>query len=442
MNPNKLRLIACVAALLSAAGAAGAQEIVSTPAKPFSIYRAGEKIAWQIEVRGQDAAAVTEIRYVLKKNGAQVMREGTLPLADGKATLETSLDEPGAVLGDLRAKAPKGEIKALVGAAVEPEKIRPSAPRPDDFDAFWKAKLADLAAVPANPVLEPAACARPGVDYYKIRMDNIRGSHIYGQLARPKREGKFPALLIVQWAGVYPLAPDWVTSRAEQGWLALNIMAHDLPFDQPADFYKKAMDDGLNAYTSIGNTDRETSYFLRMYLSCYRAAEYLAGRPDWDGRTLVVTGTSQGGCQTIVTAALEPKITAALACVPAGCDTTAQQAGRAFGWPYWQAGARGKDGDKIMQTSRYYDVVNFASRVKCPTLVGLGLVDTTCPPTAVFSMLNQLAGPKEAVVEPPAGHQGPHGPYNARSAAWFRELAQGKTPAIPAEWWKAVEAAK
>ncbi len=41
------------------------------------------------------------------------------------------------------------------------------------------------------------------VEYFKIEMDNINGSHIYGQLARPKREGKFPAPLIVQWAGIY-----------------------------------------------------------------------------------------------------------------------------------------------------------------------------------------------------------------------------------------------
>jgi cephalosporin-C deacetylase len=63
----------------------------------------------------------------------------------------------------------------------------------------------------------------------------------------------------------------------------------------------------LKDYVSIGNDDRDKSYFLRMYLSCYRAADYLAHRPDWDGRTLVVTGTSQGGMQAIVTAGLHPK---------------------------------------------------------------------------------------------------------------------------------------
>ena len=39
---------------------------------------------------------------------------------------------------------------------------------------------------------------KPGVEYFKVQLDNIRGTHVYGQLAKPKKEGKFPALLIVQ----------------------------------------------------------------------------------------------------------------------------------------------------------------------------------------------------------------------------------------------------
>ena len=79
---------------------------------------------------------------------------------------------------------------------------------------------------------------KPNIDYWKITLDNIRGTHIQGQLARPKQGDKFPALLIVQWAGVYPLQKSWVTDRAGEGWLVLNIDAHDLPIDEPADFYQ------------------------------------------------------------------------------------------------------------------------------------------------------------------------------------------------------------
>jgi cephalosporin-C deacetylase-like acetyl esterase len=167
-----------------------------------------------------------------------------------------------------------------------------------------------------------------------------------------------------------------------------------------------------------------------MYLSCYRAADYLTRRPDWDGKTLVVTGGSQGGMQTIVTAALHPGVTAAVADVPAGCDLNGPEAGRAPGWPMWYWQTQGKDERKVREAARYYDVVNFAPRVKRPVLIGLGLVDTTCPAPGVFTMANQLRGPKEVVVMPAAGHGGDHTAYWKRSEAWFSALVKGEGPPV------------
>jgi cephalosporin-C deacetylase len=421
------RMFPLTAALLAGATCL-AQEIVITPQKTNGVYEVGEKIRWRVEAKREAATNVTSVRYVLKKGGWTVTRQGKLELANGAASLETSLDEPGTILAEFEADVAAKKIKAQAGAAIAPDKIRPSAAPPADFEAFWTAKLEELKAVPPNPTLEPDESGKATVDYFNIQMDNIRGSHIYGQLAKPKKEGKFPAMLIVQWAGVYGL-PKWnVVGQAERGWLALNIMAHDLPFDKPEDFYKQAAQTTLRDYVAVGNQDREKSYFLRMYLSCYRAADYLSQRPDWDGRTMVVTGTSQGGLQAIMTAAIHPKITALMANVPAGCDRTGPLVGRAAGWPGWY-GQNGT-GREITETSRYYDVMNFAPRVKCPALVAVGLIDVTCPPSGVFATCNQFQGPKEMVVMVTSGHQdvkGSQARYYARAEAWNKALLRGET---------------
>src|SRR5258708_38853933 len=152
---------------------------------------------------------------------------------------------------------------------------------------------------------------------------------MYGQLARPAKGEKFPAMLVVQYAGVYPLPKTNVTSPAAEGWLTLNIMAHDLPFDKPPEFYKDQNEHALKNYTAIGNDDREKSYFLRMFLGCYRVVEYISKRSDWDGKTLVITCTSQGGLQSFVSAGLNPKVTVLMVNVPVGCDNTAELARRA-----------------------------------------------------------------------------------------------------------------
>jgi len=292
---------------------------------------------------------------------------------------------------------------------------------PDDFDVFWKSKLDELSKVPAEPKLTETDCGKTGVSYWKITMNNIRGSHIQGQLARPNKGEKFPAMLIVQWAGVYPLQKPWVTDPASQGWLALNIEAHDLPIDEPEDFYKKQSEGALKDYPAIGNEDRETSYFLRMYLSCYRAGEYLTQRPDWDGKMLLVTGGSQGGLQTLMTAGFHPRVTAAIASVPAGCDLTGPLAERSPGWPMWYWKTDGKDPKKVREASRYYDVMNFTPKITCPILVVVGLVDETCPPAGILAAVNQAKGKKEIVLLPHGVHMGSfnsHKMFNDRSWAW------------------------
>jgi cephalosporin-C deacetylase-like acetyl esterase len=413
-----------------------AQQLAVTPQKATGIYNVGEVIRWQVNLKGN--TSITEVNYSIKKGGLKELTQGTLKLVDGAGVIEAKLDEPGTVLAEVNFKLPDGKVeKAFGGAAVEPEKIKPSSTRPDDFDEFWKSKLKELKSVPVNAKLEPGQSDKPNVDYYKISMDNIRGTHIQGQLARPSQGKKFPALLIVQWAGVYGLQKSWVMDRAAEGWLVLNINAHDLPIDQPESFYKDQFGGPLKDYWAIGNESRDTSYFLRMYLSCYRAAEYLTKRSDWNGKTLVVQGGSQGGQQALVTAALHPKITAALANVPAGSDMLGPDMGRAPGWPMWYWRTAGKDADQVRKASRYYDVVNFMPRVKCPVLVSAGLIDDVCPPSGIFAALNQTRGPKEVVVLVRGDHYGAndsHADYNKRCwGDWLPALRQGKAAPVKEE---------
>ncbi len=144
-------------------------------------------------------------------------------------------------------------------------------------------------------------------------------------------------------------------------------------------------------YQAIGNTDREKSYFLNMYLRDSRALDYLLTRPDWDGKTIVLTGGSMGGQQSIALAGLRPdKITAALVCVPAGADTNGDLHGRKAGYPNWPS-----NNPDAMKTALYFDTVNFASRIRAAVMAGMGFIDTTAPPAGNWTMLNQIPVPKE-----------------------------------------------
>lgn len=426
-------LVAAVGAMLWLVSLANAQEIVASPANTTGVYDVGQTVQWTVKTIGDKAADLKDATYVIKRNGLTVIADGKVDLSSGSATVESKLDGPGALLLELKTKAGEKDVRGLGGAVVAPKEIPPIV-APADFDSFWADKVKELQAVPVNAKLEPVDSERPTVDYFKLTMDNIRGSHVYGQIAKPKKEGKFPAILIVQWAGVYGLPKTNVTQHAEKGWLALNIMAHDLPFDQPAEFYTTAASTTLKNYLMQGAEDRDKSYFLRMYLACYRAVDYLASRDDWDGKTIVVTGTSQGGQQTLVTAGLHPKVTAAMANVPAGCDANGLADGRAIGFPYWGNNAKKLNKPAITEAARYYDAANFAARIKCPTLVSAGLLDETCPPAGVIVAFNAIKAPKRLIVMPESDHRGKRKdaqkPYFAIAGAWLAAIVKGDTVPI------------
>lgn len=391
-----------IAFLLTAAfssaqrGAPIPQQLAFTPYHSTGIYDIGETVGWTV-TPGPDEPSYA-YKWTVRRNNAVVLKEGKLDLSSGKDRIEIIGDEPEMLYVAIEpiAKATgdsptsfvggnTGRNNGLyaVGAAVAPLKIGLAAPRPADFDVFWSEKLSAQAKVPINPVLTPVQADIPGVEMNAFVLDAL-GSHTQGYIARPIREGKYPALILLQYAGVYALNAHAVVSRAAEGWLVVDVDSHDkLPSDPSGNAPRN--------YAAVGNTDREKSYFLNMYLRDSRALDYLMSRPDWDGKTIVLMGTSMGGQQSLVLAGLRPEnITAVLACVPAGADANGDLHGRKAGYPNWPS----NDPD-VMRTALYFDPINFASRIKAPVLAAIGFIDTTSPPAGIWTALNQIPVAKE-----------------------------------------------
>jgi cephalosporin-C deacetylase-like acetyl esterase len=371
--------------------------LVFEPLRASNIYKVGERAGWNIHALL--GAGYTKYSYELRENNLKVLQSGTVDLSSGLATIETTLDHPGMLYLRLSyigvpepATPPTAQEldKLTVAAAVAPEQIRLPAAKPADFDSFWAAKLAALKQVPINPKLAPAASDRENVDLYTVTLDSLN-SKAHGYLAVPKSGGKHPALIYYQYAGVYALQKSLVTDRAAEGWLALDVDSHDMEPDQAT---------APRDYAKIGNDDRETSYFLNMYLRDTRALDYIQSRPDWDGRTIVISGMSMGGQQSLATAGLNPgRVTAMIINVPAGADFSGDLHGSKHGYPNWPV-----DDPKVVETARYFDVMNFAPAIKAKSLVAFGFIDTTSPPFGVLAAFNQIQGPKEAVPMPASDH--------------------------------------
>ena len=127
----------------------------------------------------------------------------------------------------------------------------------------------------------------------------------------------------------------------------------------------------------------------RVYLACVRSIDFLTPIPEWDGKNVIVQGGSQGGALALITAGLDTRVTACVANHPALSDMAGYKAGRAGGYPHFFRVAGMDTADKL-NTMAYYDVVNFARRIKIPTYLTCGFNDDTCPPTTSYIVYNVL----------------------------------------------------
>jgi cephalosporin-C deacetylase len=82
--------------------------------------------------------------------------------------------------------------------------------------------------------------------------------------------------------------------------------------------------------------------------------------------------------------------------------------------------------EDTMVVLRYFDAVNFADRVSCPTLLALGLEDNVVPAKTVYGIANHLKVPYELMEFPVSHSDGPEEEQWAQfEAYWLRLALQG-----------------
>jgi cephalosporin-C deacetylase-like acetyl esterase len=300
--------------------------------------------------------------------------------------------------------------RGLATAAFAPETIQPTQKDPADFDEFWAAGKAALAKIPmdAKVTLLPEY-GNALVDCYHVNLQNVGmgavPSRFYGVMCEPKAPGKYPALLSVPGAGVRPYRG--LAEMAARGIITFQVGIHGIPVTMEQHVYDSLGAGALMAYNTFGLDSRDRYYFKRVYLGCVRANDFLVKHPKFDGVNLAVTGGSQGGALSIVTAGLDPRVKGLAAYYPALADVTGYLANRAGGWPHMFRATEGvqmhRTPEKIATTA-YYDVVNFARRVKVPGLYTWGFNDETCPPTSMYAAYNVIPGQKKLMLAIETGH--------------------------------------
>jgi cephalosporin-C deacetylase len=380
-------------------------------------YQPGEPVRFNVSITG-DGQPLDGVELTYRV-GPEM-----LPATEQKVTLGAgglvidgdTLQAPGFIRCVVTTRVEGRVYRGVATAALSPEKIQPTQKEPADFDAFWNSAKAELAKTPmqARRTLIPEACTDQ-LDVYHVSLRTAGASNantgaaarVYGILCVPKAPGRYPAILQVPGAGVRPYAG--MKDLAARGAITLQIGIHGVPVNMVQEVYDQLALGALNGYPTFNLDNRDTYYYRRVYLGCVRANDYLVSLPEFDGKNLLVTGGSQGGQLSIVTAALDPRVTGLAATYPAYCDVTGYLHGRAGGWPHMMN--RTLDGqpsphasEAKIATTAYYDVVNFARRLKVPGHYTWGYNDEVCPPTSMYAAYNVISAPKQLLLALETGH--------------------------------------
>jgi cephalosporin-C deacetylase-like acetyl esterase len=394
-----------------------------------ALYKKGESVSFQVALQlDKQPVSGVEVSYTMSKDGVAPIINGKAKLENGKATITGQLDEPGFLICRVTYQTNKLNFSSLGGAGIDPTQIKPSLPVPDDFDAFWQEKKAQLAAVPGSPNLTPVKSPVAGVETFDLQAASI-GKPVSGYFARPAdaKPRSLPAILLVHGAGVRSASLGGAANWAKQGLLALDINAHGIPNGQPEKYYTDLANGELKDYRAIGRDSRDTIYFMGMCLRLIRAIDFLTAQTDWDGKTVIVYGSSQGGLQAIAAAGLDKRVTFIAAGVPAGCDHSGVAVNRVNGWPKIVPNDKdGKPDAKVLNAARYIDCMNFATRTKAGGIFTVGFIDGTCPPTSVYAAYNNFSGKKEIFNDIKAGHTNTPKASEAMRQAALKHLAEQK----------------
>jgi cephalosporin-C deacetylase len=384
---------------------------VSTDHADWS-YQPGQPVRFRI-VAVQDGQPISGLK-VTYKIGPEMMSpkidQSAISTADGITVDAGTMTEPGFLRCIATVELNGKTYRGLATAAFQPEAIQPTQQDPADFDQFWAAGKAALAKLPIDARLTPLPdYGNAAADCFHLNLQNVGmntlPSRFYGVLCEPKAPGKYPALLSVPGAGVRPYRG--MAEMAAKGIITLQVGIHGIPVTMEQSVYDSLGTGALSSYNAFGLDNKDRYYYRRVYLGCVRANDFLTSHPKWDGANLAVTGGSQGGALSIVTAALDPRVKGLAAYYPALADVTGYLQNRAGGWPHMFRMTEGplahRTSEKI-ETSRYYDVVNFARRLKVPGLYSWGYNDETCPPTSMYSAYNVIPAQKKLLLALETGH--------------------------------------
>ncbi len=301
---------------------------------------------------------------------------------------------------------------------------QPPLTRPPDFESFWEKTREELGRTSPAVSREQLGEEDPALAFERLAFDSLGGARVSGYAIRWK--DRAPRPLVAHSHGYEgELTPMWRWARAGVNVIGVEARGYGrsrgaLPSPSPW------------GYVLTGIESPEEHVLRGAVCDYMRAVEVGKEIMGSLASRTVLTGASFAGGLAVMAEAIMQVADFLVVAVPS------------FGWAegrrflveegsgqeinsYLEAHPERED--DVMVVLSYFDPMNFAVDVRCPTLVGLGMEDNVVPAPTVYAIANHLGGPHQVVRLPVSHTERPEEKLWERfEAHWLRLAAEGVPP--------------
>ena len=382
-------------------------------------------------------------KYLTVEMEKEVAANGS---ADITITTEDNL-EPGFYRAT--GKVGRKTFLSSVPFGVDPFRIVSAPDKQDDFDVFWNDAYEQLKGVEMNVSFTPTKYSGTYMVAMQSIPDGLEGDPmvIRGYYVAPVNDGKkHPTIVHYYGYDDFPGTGRLYCPSGQSDFAHLYLSTRGQRINARA---ASLRDDGIeedfvNPYEiqwfTVNFGDKDSYYYRGAYMDCVQGIRFLAlcedekvkGRIDTDN--IFVEGMSQGGAFSYAAAALSKEypvraLAAAVAFMGDFPDYFVIAASEGGGFPYMAQTCKKElnwDDATMYAFLSYFDTKNLATRVNCPIMACIGLMDRICPAHTNIAPYNNALTPavdKQMTFYPKMDHATPND-WDASTREFFRSYMQ------------------
>ncbi|CEG28584.1 acetylxylan esterase [Bacillus sp. B-jedd] len=309
--------------------------------------------------------------------------------------------------------------------AYKPELVN----KPADFASFWKGEKERVKRSGFSVDVKWIDYPLASVEVAELTLHSWDRTPIKGTLMRLKRLLEGPVKLQFHgYTGSRGLPSEFLK------WVlqGITVIAFDVrgQGDSP-DYANYPNGSRITGWMTLGIFERETYYYTNVYRDIIAQLEWVLTGAPVKPTILGVNGASQGGGLALVAAGLEVKVQF-VACDWPFLTHFDRALEVSLSGPYMELinylklhNPENNLKSKILDTLAYVDALHFCPDIQVPILMGIGLEDSTTPPSSAYAAFNHIRSQDKTIVPYPQYQHEPNPFHEEKKIAFIHERIYG-----------------